>query len=427
MRFKLKIIYYLIGFKITRWFRSDLSRLQSKRFSKLKKHLTKSPYYKNFLEKDIDEFPLIDKSTFMEKFDEINTCGIKLSDAYSTAIKAEKTRNFSPTINGITIGLSSGTTGNRGIFMASEDERARWVACVLDRVIGFSLRKRKVAFFLRANSNLYSSVQSSILEFYFFDLLKEVNENIKKLGLLKPTILVAQPSMLVEIAKAVENNALNISPKKIISVAEVLSPEDKNYLTKVFGQTIHQVYQCTEGFLAATCKEGVMHFNEDFLIIEKKYVDEEKRRFHPVITDLMRRTQPVIRYELNDIIIEKKGCTCGSQWMAIEQIEGRSDDVLVFDSIHQKEVKIFPDFFRRAIITSDETIRDYALKQTAKKSLELFIHSPNDNSYSKAEESIQHLLSHYEVDGVRIEKVLQSKRSFANKLRRIKNDSRKEN
>ena len=65
-------------------------------------------------------------------------------------------------LGNITVGLSSGTSGSRGIFLASNIERARWVACVLDRVIGFSLKKRKVAFFLRANSNLYSAVQSSI-------------------------------------------------------------------------------------------------------------------------------------------------------------------------------------------------------------------------------------------------------------------------
>ena len=426
MRFKLKILYYLIGFKIRRWMHKDVKQLQSRHFGKLKKRLVTSTYYQPFLTKDLSEFPVIDKSIFMERFDEINTHGIKIRDAYAAAINAEETRDFSPTINGVTVGLSSGTSGNRGIFMASEDERARWVACILDRVIGFSLRKRKVAFFLRANSNLYNSVQSSILEFHFFDLLHDLNENIKQLGFLQPQILVAQPSMLVEIAKAIENEVLTISPLKIISVAEVLSLEDRNLLAKIFQQTIHQVYQCTEGFLAASCEAGVLHFNEDFLIVEKKYLDQEKNRFHPIITDLMRHTQPIIRYELNDIIIEKKNCTCGSRWMAIEQIEGRADDVLVFDSVCHSEIKIFPDFFRRAVITSDEAIRDYRIRQTGKDHLELFILSSDDLSYSRAEASIQNLLKNNEVHSVTIERVQQPEHSIANKLRRIKNDCGKE-
>ena len=37
-------------------------------------------------------------------------------------IKSEENRDFSPTIKGITVGLSSGTSGNRGVFLASEKE-----------------------------------------------------------------------------------------------------------------------------------------------------------------------------------------------------------------------------------------------------------------------------------------------------------------
>ena len=96
-----------------------------------------------------------------------------------------------------------------------------------------------------------------------------------------------------------------IKPQKVISVAEVLTPEDKAYLSNIFKQTIQQVYQCTEGFLASSCEHGTLHFNEDFLIIEKKYIDHEQSRFHPIITDLRRRSQPIIRYELNDYYSRK--------------------------------------------------------------------------------------------------------------------------
>ena len=74
-----------------------------------------------------------------------------------------------------------------------------------------------------------------------------------------------------------EKGVLSISPSKIISVAEVLSPEDSKYLKNIFKQTIHQVYQCTEGLLATTCSHGNLHFNDDFLILEKKYLDAEKK------------------------------------------------------------------------------------------------------------------------------------------------------
>lgn len=363
----------------------------------------------------------------MANFDAINTVNIKLEEALAVAIKSEENRDFSPTISGITVGLSSGTSGNRGVFLASEKERAYWVALVLDRVLGFSLKKRSIAFFLRANSNLYDSVKSKLLTFHFFDLLDSIDAHIERLNALQPTILVAQPSMLLELANAIEATRLIIKPTKVISVAEVLTPEDKTYLTSVFKQTIHQVYQCTEGFLASSCENGTLHFNEDFLIIEKKYIDHEQSRFHPIITDLRRRSQPIIRYELNDIIQEKASCSCGSKLMAIEAIEGRSDDILVFKNTENQEVKIFPDFFRRAIIISDNTINDYALIQTEPNHLMLYITSQHEESFRLACEAIQDLLKKNNIFEVEISQTNHNHTLRGQKLRRIKNDVRKTN
>lgn len=391
----------------------------------MRETLKKSPFYADLANRnqELQSYPIINKSIFMEKFDEINTLGIKREDAYNVAIEAETTRDFAPMINEITIGLSSGTSGNRGIFLASESERAQWVACVLDRVIGFSLKKRTVAFFLRANSNLYDSVKSKVLQFEFFDLLERTEKHLDRLNDLNPTILVAQPSLLIELAKKKEINELSIHPDKIISVAEVLYPEDAMYLQRVFGQTIHQVYQCTEGLLATTCKNGTLHFNEDFLIIEKKFIDTDRKRFHPIITDLMRSSQPVVRYELNDIIHEKESCNCGSSAMAIEKIEGRSDDVLIFNSNNDDEVRIYPDFFRRAIITVDEAINDYTLLQTGMNELELFVNS-NDETFDKVKQSIVMLLKRNNIDDAKINKSQTLHHEKGNKLRRIRNDYR---
>jgi putative adenylate-forming enzyme len=228
--------------------------------------------------------------------------------------------------------------------------------------------------------------------------------------------------MLSEIARSIEFKKINISPKKIISVAEVLSPEDKKYFQAVFQQTIHQAYQCTEGFLAYTCKEGTLHFNEDWLIIEKKYLDAEKQRFHPVITDLLRTTQPVIRYELNDIISAKNSCPCGNTFLAIEQIEGRSDDMLVFTNIRQEEIKIFPDYFRRAIITSAPDIEDYAVTQKSDVLLHVYVKSIRSDRFQVVAAAIKSLLSVYQIEHVFIHQVFENEHQFGHKLRRIKND-----
>ena len=175
--FKLQILYYYLQF---RWRKKRLfseKRLMKNRqglAKKWRKNLSKSTFYQFFINKKLNEFPVISKSEFMGNFDLINTVDITKKAALDIALKAETSRDFSPMINGVTIGLSSGTTGNKGIFLATQIERAKWVAAVLDRVIGLELRKRKVAFFLRANSNLYESVGSTLLQFRFFDIKTNV-------------------------------------------------------------------------------------------------------------------------------------------------------------------------------------------------------------------------------------------------------------
>ncbi|AUP80985.1 F390 synthetase-related protein [Flavivirga eckloniae] len=423
MYFKIQILFNLLSLRINkRRYKNKLNRLQDKRWKKLNKTLLKSPYYweKAKEHMSLEKYPIINKAIFMANFDKINTKGVSLEQAFKVAVKAEESRDFSPLIDGVTVGLSTGTSGNRGVFLATEAERAKWVACVLDRVIGFSLKKRSVAFFLRANSNLYDSVTSKSLKFEFFDILESIKTYIPKLNKLQPTILVAQPSVLLELAACVETGELLIKPTKIISVAEVLYHEDATFLEQVFKQTIHQVYQCTEGMLATTCGHGTLHFNDDFLIIEKKYLDKEKTRFHPIITDLLRTTQPIVRYELNDIIHEKTNCACGSHFTAIEKIEGRSDDVLRFTSLKGKDIKVYPDFLRRAIILADPSINDYTLVQKNENTLELYV--SNTNVYELAAKALKDYLETLGVKDIIIKKSLVRNHVKGNKLRRIRND-----
>ena len=143
--------------------------------------LAKSPLYGDQRESCIEDFPIQGKLEFTRDFDFINTRGIRFDDAMRVAQDAEDSRDFTPTIDGVTVGLSSGTSGNRGVFLVSEEERAFWVAMVLQRILGFSLKKRKVAFFLRANSKLYTSVQSRLIRFSFFDLLIPVEQHFNEL------------------------------------------------------------------------------------------------------------------------------------------------------------------------------------------------------------------------------------------------------
>ena len=397
-----------------------------------KKHLyihslKRSKFYKLYLNKDFNFFslPVINKSIFMQNFDTINTCDIKLKQAKSIAYESEKSRDFSPMINNISIGLSTGTSGNQSLFLIGENERAKWVAYILDRVINLSYKSQKIAFFLRANNQLYESSNSKLLQFNFFDIYKDFNIHIKRLNKLNPDILIAQPSVLRLICEKINDGMLTISPKKIISIAEVLTEEDKKYFKSVFSVKIEQVYQSAEGFLAFTCKEGFLHFNEDFLIVEKKYINKEKTKFHPIITDLIRTHQPIVRYELNDIITLKDNCKCGNNFQAITKIEGRSDDIFKFKNQEHKEAIIFPDIFRRRIVMSDSRINDYQIIQKKENHLSLYINSKHKESFFIAKESILEYLRNLGIQNIKITKSPKLNFKLGDKKRRVINEYKK--
>ena len=277
--FKLKIGYFFLQYTLRGKFqnRSRLERFQQRKWRKFrKKVLQRSPFYQDLARQNVElgAFPLMNKVQFMANFDAINTLNISQEAAMNLALQAETERDFSPELHGATVGLSTGTSGTRGLFLVSNTERAQWTAMVLRRVVPVKLfKKQRVAFFLRANSNLYSSVQSASLEFRFFDIFQPIGQLVQALAAFQPHILAAQPSVLSAIAEYQLAGELQIQLELLISFAEVLTTEDKTFIQNTWSAPLREVYQCTEGFLGVTCAHGTMHLNEDIAIFEKKYLD----------------------------------------------------------------------------------------------------------------------------------------------------------
>ncbi len=351
---KLKIIIQYIKTK-NFYDKKELEKHQKNSIKKLLANLNSKFYPKSL---NLNDFPIINKKIFMDNFDTINSLQINKSEAFNIALNAEKNRNFSSKLKNITVGLSSGTSGNRGIFLVSENESALWAGYILKRMLPKPiLQRHKIAFFLRSNSNLYESVNSFLISFSFYDLINPLETHIEKLNRTKPTILIAPAQVLRLLAL---NKDLNIKPKKIISVAEVLEDDDRKIIENRFSQKVHQIYQCTEGFLAHTCEVGNLHLNEDIVFIEKEWIDENSGRFLPIITDFNRKSQAVVRYKLDDILILKKEpCPCGSVFTSLKKIEGRCDDILKMKTLDNKDYLLFPDFVRNAIISANTTLDEY--------------------------------------------------------------------
>lgn len=373
----MNLFIFLLGYLSShfrkRWKPKKIAQHQKKRRESILKYAKhNSPFYRDLFQGESNFFslPIISKTEMMQHFSSLNTKKIKKETAFSIAQEGERTRKFDSNCNGIAIGLSSGTSGNKGIFLTSKKERALWAGNILEKILPTPLyQKTSIGLFLRSNNHLYETLQSKKIVFSYFDLQDPFELLFQRLEKDKPKILVAPPSIL----RMFVDRKLKYVPDKIIACAEKLDPLDKRVIEKYFNKRVHQVYQCTEGFLAMTCEYGTLHINEDLVFLEKEYIDKKTGRFIPIITDLYRTTQPIIRYRLDDILVERKStCPCGSHFLALERIEGRCDDILYFKNKAGARVPLFPDFIRREIIFFSDRIKDYQVIQTTLDEISIY-------------------------------------------------------
>ena len=388
--------------------RETLERYQEKRIQKLLNHvLPLSPHtrkrFQNLSPVQWREIPLMNKKEFMQYFSSLNTADISYEEALSKAKFAEQDRTFRAQIDDVTIGMSSGTSGILGLFLVRVQEQEKWVGQILARALPENLLwpvQDRIAFFLRANSAMYERTASKRIAFHYFDLLVDLEKHLPQLQALQPTLLVAPPSLLRQLAQKQKEGGVHLSPKRVISVAEPLEPIDERLFRKIFQAPVHQIYQATEGFLGSTCAYGTMHLNEDMLIFEKEWLDE--KHFVPIITDLNRITQPIIRYRLDDVLrIRPTPCSCSSVHLAIDAIEGRCDDILILQT-SKGERPIFADFWRRSILMSHPDIIDYGLRQCTKQKFELYIDAPHPKVWEAAKQALEKFIHDQNGDKVAI-------------------------
>ena len=341
--------------------------------------------------KDWRLLPTVEKALMMEHFDTFNTCGVKREQAMEVALEAERSRNFHSTLQGLTVGLSSGTSGHRGLFLANSWEQTAWAGTILARMLHRIPSKRlKVAFFLRSNSNLYDQIGSRLIEFRYFDLMLPLEDANVALNAFQPHIIVGPPSLLGFLAREQKRGYLRSKPERFISVAEVLEAQEKQYIETTFNVPVHQIYQCTEGLLAVSCARGSLHIQEDVVLIQlEELPDSNGEKFMPIITDLWRRTQPIIRYRLNDVLqMEHRPCSCGSAFRVIRAIEGRCDDVCYFVMRDGGIRHFFPDTIRRMILLASPEIVDYQAIQEHNGQLSIHLSVSSQASFEEVAQSV---------------------------------------
>ncbi len=399
------VVPFLKSYARTRWFHrfQDREHLLAWQQKKLAGHLRRihgsSPYYRSRISCEdatrLEAWPVMDKQTLMANFDAINTASLRLEPLMQQALAAETSREFLGADPSFTVGLSSGTSGHRGLFVANHDEQLEWAGTMLAKALPRGIfHPARIALFLRANNSLYDRCRGRRIDFRYFDMLAPVHEHLEPLERFAPTLLAAPPSVLRQLAKL----GARLRPERIFSIAEVLEPDEAALIEQAFHGPVHQIYQATEGFLGISCQHGNLHLNEDIFHFEMESLTGQ--RVTPVVTDFRRRTQPIIRFRLNDLLqLHPESCPCGSPFQRIERIEGRCDEVLSFPRIGGNGmVDVYPDFIRGAILQGAPSIAEYRVIQTKSSALTIELLNGDPGSENEVRHHLAALFERLRID-----------------------------
>ncbi|MBB4009806.1 F390 synthetase-related protein [Allorhizobium taibaishanense] len=313
----------------------------------------------------LTDLPVMEKSDLMADFSRFNIAGITNAIGWR-AFEGEKR------IGDFIVGASTGTSGNRGLFVISQAEQFAWLGAMLAKALPDFWRHRdRVAVLLPIDTPLYASAnRTRNLKVRFFNITNPLETYAAELTAFDPTVVIAPPRILRRLAQAPRRPML----RRVFSAAEKLEEADRSIIEAGFGLRLGEIYMATEGLLGVTCTHGRLHLAEDCMHFAFEEAGEGLVR--PVLSDFNRRTQIMARYRLNDLLrLDDRLCPCGSPLQVVQEVVGREDDVFLLPSRDGEIVELTPDILRNAIVDTDRSILDFGLVQTDAAILELQLHA----------------------------------------------------
>jgi len=243
---------------------------------------------------------------------------------------------------------SSGSSGRPGCMVFSPEEWQAMHVCTARAVelSGYApkpFRKPRVCMIGAADSrhlsrSLFESNDPWVARRLCLAADRSLPELTEQLEAFDPLVLSGYPSVLHQLASEQLAGRLSIAPRFVSTGAEVRTPDTSAAIREAWGVEPFDVYGTTEGLIGAECQAHAgIHIFEDLVLLE--VVDEEGRPVPDgvegrkiLLTNLVARTTPIIRYEIDDLVrVTSEPCACGSTFRRITSLVGRADDLLRFE------------------------------------------------------------------------------------------------
>ncbi len=224
---------------------------------------------------------------------------------------------------------------------------------------------------------MYKTLSSQERHAFVVDVRKPLHEVVEELNRIQPRSLEGYPSALRILADEAKEGRLKIDPRFIMTVSEPLYPEIREAVESAWPDApIFNYYGSSEsGAVAVSCgvrPAGTLHLIEDGVIVEAVASDGTPvgpgvKAAKIYVTNLFNTLQPILRYELTDRVTilddDAMGrCPCGCTFRRMGDIQGRLEDVFVYQVGGGRELSVDVDVFETPL-NEYRNIVQYQVKQ----------------------------------------------------------------
>jgi phenylacetate-CoA ligase len=324
------------------WSRDQLLEHRRRALADLLRHATAaSPYYRERLgpdapERPLHELPTLSKATLVEQWDRIAThpqLRLAAVEAHATGPTAAD-----PYLDRFRVVSTSGAGGLRGTFVYDRPEWATWIAAHLRvfKRLGIGPETKLVAIGAPGPTHLtrqlFSIFHAARGDAPRLSVLTPLAEMVEALNAYQPEAAIGYASVWALLADEQLAGRLSIRPRAALFGGEPLTEDIRRRIDAAWGIEPADVYASTEAPIVAVSdgRRPGLEISEDLLIVE--VVDAEDRPVaagvpgHKVlVTNLVNRAQPLIRYELSDRVTLAGARRLYTQ---IASVDGRTADTL---------------------------------------------------------------------------------------------------
>lgn len=353
--------------------RAEIEKIQLERLKEtVLRVYEKVPYYRDKMDKagvkpeDIKSLKDLAKLPFVTKQD--------LRDTYPFGLFAVDKSQL------VRIHASSGTTGKPTVVGYTQRDLETWTECVSRIACMGGATKEDISqicfgygMFTGALGLHYGleNIGSAIVP-------SSTGNSEKQIMFMKDfgtTLLVATPSYALRLAEVANEMGVDIQKELKVKIAlvgsELLTDAMREEMHKVWGKDVlvtsnYGMSELMGPGVSGECEfmDG-MHINEDYFIPE--IINPETGEVLPagekgelVVTCIFKEGLPLIRYRTKDITrLIYEPCKCGRTLCRMENLSGRSDDMLKI-----RGVNVFPSQIEEVILSAPELGPHYEIVVT---------------------------------------------------------------